>query len=275
MQVSGGIRQLRYSWRNRNTGTVERHLMDFSARHVIITGGSTGIGRATGERIAALGGQVTLIARNAGRLQQAVRKIGERASCIAADVGDQTALLAALDAAVARSGPVDGLFLNAATAGMYGPTSAYTDAAFEAAMRVNVHALFWAIRHLLPAMMARRRGAILITGSLAAERGMVGNIGYLASKHAALGMARAIAMEAASSGVRCNCLNPGFIETPMLQGTPEEDKAMMAARTPQGRLGTPEEVAAVAAFLLSDAASHVTAQSWAVDGGLLGTLPIR
>lgn len=264
---------MRYSWRNRNTGTVER--MDFTARHVIITGGSTGIGRATGERIAALGGRVTLIARNAGQLQQAVQKIGERASCVAADVGDQTALLAALDAAIERSGPVDGLFLNAATAGMYGPTSAYSDAAFEEAMRVNVHALFWAIRHLLPAMMARRRGAILITGSLAAERGMVGNIGYLASKHAALGMARAIAMEAASSGVRCNCLNPGFIETPMLQGTPEEDKAMMAARTPQGRLGTPEEVAAVAAFLLSDAASHVTAQSWAVDGGLLGTLPIR
>jgi NAD(P)-dependent dehydrogenase (short-subunit alcohol dehydrogenase family) len=82
-------------------------------------------------------------------------------------------------------------------------------------------------------------------------------------------------MEAAPHGVRCNALHPGFIETPMLAGTPEEDKAMMAARVPQGRIGRPEEAAAVAAFLLSDDASHVTAQAVAVDGGLLGTLPIR
>ena len=101
---------------------------------------------------------------------------------------------------------------------------------------------------------------------------MVGNIGYLASKHAVLGLARGAAMEAAPAGVRVNCLNPGFIDTPMLAGTPEEFKAAMAARVPQQRIGRPEEAAAVAAFLLSDDASHVTAQSWAVDGGLLGTL---
>jgi NAD(P)-dependent dehydrogenase (short-subunit alcohol dehydrogenase family) len=124
-------------------------------------------------------------------------------------------------------------------------------------------------------MMARGKGSILITGSLASERGMVGNIGYLASKHAALGIARTIAMEAAQSGVRCNCIHPGFIDTPLMNACPEEDKAMMAARTPQRRIGRPEEVGAVAAFLLSDDASHVTAQSLAVDGGILGTLAIR
>jgi NAD(P)-dependent dehydrogenase (short-subunit alcohol dehydrogenase family) len=104
---------------------------------------------------------------------------------------------------------------------------------------------------------------------------MVGNIGYLASKHAALGIARTIAMEAAQTGVRCNCINPGFIDTPLMNACPAEDKAMMIARTPQRRIGRPEEVAAAAAFLLSDDASHITAQSLAVDGGLLGTLPIR
>jgi NAD(P)-dependent dehydrogenase (short-subunit alcohol dehydrogenase family) len=249
--------------------------MDFTGKHVVITGASTGIGKATASKIASLGGKVTLIARRTEMLEQAMHEIGGAASYIAADVGVKAQIVAAMDTAVERSGPIDGLFLNAATEGMFGLTPDYTDEAFERAMRVNVHSLFWTLRHVLPAMMARGKGAILITGSLASERGMVGNIGYLASKHAALGIARTIAMEAAPSGVRCNCINPGFIDTAMMQGVPEADKAMMAVRTPQRRLGRAEEVGAVAAFLLSDDASHVTAQSVAVDGGLLGTLPIR
>jgi NAD(P)-dependent dehydrogenase (short-subunit alcohol dehydrogenase family) len=249
--------------------------MDFTGKHVVITGGSSGIGKATAIKIASLGGKVTLIARRAEVLQQAVREVGGLASYIDADVGEKAQIIAAVDKAIERSGPIDGLFLNAATEGMFGLTPNYTDEAFERAMRVNVHSLFWTIRHVLPGMMARGTGAILITGSLGSERGMVGNIGYLASKHAALGIARTIAMEAAHSGVRCNCINPGFIDTPLMNTCPEEDKAMMAARTPQRRIGRPEEVGAVAAFLLSDDASHVTAQSVAVDGGLLGTLLIR
>jgi NAD(P)-dependent dehydrogenase (short-subunit alcohol dehydrogenase family) len=248
--------------------------MDFSGRHVLVTGGSTGIGRATAGRIAAHGGTVTLVARNPERLAEAAGEIGERAGFIAADVGDKPQLLRALDLAVERSGPLDGLFLNAATTAMFGATADYTDAAFEEAMRVNVHSPFWAVRHVLPAMMARGRGAILVSGSLSSERGMAGNIGYLTSKHAVLGLARGVAMEAARSGVRCNCIEFGFIDTPLLAGAPEAAKAQMAAITPQGRIGGPQEAAAVAAFLLSDDASHVTAQAWAVDGGLLGTLAL-
>lgn len=249
--------------------------MDFTGQHVVITGASTGIGLATAHKVAALGGTVTLIARRADVLESAVRHVPGKAGWIAADVGDKDAILGALDTAIARNGPIDGLFLNAAATGMFGLTPGYTDAAFEEVLRVNVTSLFWTLRHVLPAMTARGRGSILITGSLGAVRGMVGNIAYLASKHAALGIARAIAMETAPTGVRCNCIHPGFIDTPMLAGTPDEDRAMMAARTPQGRIGRPEEAAAVAAFLLSDDASHVTAQELAVDGGLLGTLPIR
>ena len=248
--------------------------MDFTGQHVVITGASTGIGRATAVRIVGRGGKVTLIARRGELLAQLCGELGARAARAAADVGDQAQLIAALDSAIAQHGPIDGLFLNAGTEGMFGPTPDYTDEAFERVMRVNASSLFWAIRHVLPAMMERRKGAILVTGSLAAETGMVGNVGYLASKHAALGIARAIAMEAAPAGVRCNCINPGVIDTPMLADVPGEFKAAMATRIPQQRIGTADEAAAVAAFLLSDDASHVTAQSWAVDGGLLGTLKI-
>lgn len=248
--------------------------MDFTGQHVVITGASTGIGRATASKIASLGGKVTLIARRSDLLEAAKQELGEGAAWAAADVGDQAQLIAALDAAVHQNGPIDGLFLNAAAEGMFALTPDYTDAAFDEVMRVNVQSPFWAVRHVLPAMTARGKGSILITGSIGGATGMVGNIGYCVSKHAVLGITRVIAMEAAPAGVRCNAIVPGFIDTPMLAGTPEDFKAAMAARVPQQRIGRPEEAASVAAFLLSDETSHVTAQSWAVDGGLLGTLKI-
>jgi NAD(P)-dependent dehydrogenase (short-subunit alcohol dehydrogenase family) len=246
--------------------------MDFTGRHVVITGASSGIGLATATKIVSLGGRVTLMARRAEVLEGVQRTLGEAASCVAVDVGDQTQLVAALQGALDRCGPIDALFLNAAFGGDFVPIWEYPDSTLETLLRVNVLSPFWATRYVLPGMMARGKGSILITGSLGSERGMAGNSGYVVSKHAVLGLARAVAMEVAASGVRCNCILPGFIKTSMLAAVPEEKKAAMAQRTPLQHLGEPAEVAEVAAFLLSDAASHVTAQSWAVDGGLLGTL---
>jgi len=250
--------------------------MDFTGQHVVITGGSSGIGRATAARVAAHGGTVTLIARRPDALESAAATINAlgngKADCISADMGVQAEVTRALDEAIARHGPIDALFLNAGTTGQFGPLADYTDAAFEEVMRVNATSLFWALRHAVPAMMARGKGAILVTGSLASERGMVGNPGYLASKHAAQGIARAVAMEAAPHGVRCNVLHPGYIDTEMLATVPAEVRVVMASHVPQQRIGRADEAGAVAAFLLSDDASHVTAQSLAVDGGLLGTL---
>lgn len=248
--------------------------MDFTGRHVVITGGSSGIGLATAQAIAAAGGRVSLLARRADVLAEAAQSIGDAAFAIPCDVGLKGELLTALDAAAKHGGAIDGLFLNAAAEGMYGLTANYTDEAWEEVMRVNVTAPFWAIRHVMPAMITRGRGAILVTGSLGGERGMAGNAGYCVSKAAVLNLARVAAMEGAAHGVRVNVLTPGFIDTPMMNAAPAEAVAAMAARTPQKRIGSAHEAGAVAAFLLSDLASHVTAQALAVDGGLLGTLEI-
>ncbi|MXP27007.1 SDR family oxidoreductase [Altererythrobacter indicus] len=246
--------------------------MDFTGHHVVITGASTGIGKATAQRIVEAGGKVSLIARRAGLLEELASQLGPAATWVAADVADQAALLAALDSLVEIQGPIDGLFLNAGIGGAFAPISGYSDETFDQVLAVNLKAPFWAIKHVLPAMARRGRGAILITASLAAKRGMAMNAGYVASKHAVLGLARAVAVEAAPQGVRCNCVIPGFIETPMLDEVPADQKGKIEARVPQRRMGSAEELAAVAAFLLSDAASHVTGQDWAVDGGVLESI---
>jgi NAD(P)-dependent dehydrogenase (short-subunit alcohol dehydrogenase family) len=126
-------------------------------------------------------------------------------------------------------------------------------------------------------MLDRHSGSIVVTGSLASERGMPHNVAYVASKHAVLGLARAAAAELAPHNVRVNCVLPGLIETPMLlQLDPASSVQALRARfgesVPLGRIGTADELAELVCFLLSDRASHITAQAIAVDGGVLGTL---
>jgi NAD(P)-dependent dehydrogenase (short-subunit alcohol dehydrogenase family) len=252
-------------------------MMDFGDRHILITGGSTGIGRATAVMLSQRGARVSLIARSAGKLAATVAEIGDAAASYAADVGDKTALLAAIDQVEAKFGPVDGLFANAGTGGIFAPFTDYDDATWDRVLAVNLSGAFWAMKRVMRGMMERAKGSIVVTGSLASERGMANNPAYVASKHAVLGLARAAALEAAPHNVRVNCLLPGLIDTPLLDTLAPDDqtaamKVAMGHAVPMGRIGTSEEAAEVATFLLSDAARHVTAQAWAVDGGMLGTL---
>jgi NAD(P)-dependent dehydrogenase (short-subunit alcohol dehydrogenase family) len=248
--------------------------VDFSGKHVVVTGASTGIGRATAEKVVGLGGKVTVIARSKDKLEALRAEHGEAVNVAPADVADAAALTAALDGA-ADFAPIDGLFCNAGMGGTFAPLEAYTDANFEALMAVNMVAHFRSVRQVFAGMKERGKGSIVVTGSLASERGMAMNVAYVMSKHAMLGLARAAALEGAAHGVRVNCLVPGFIDTPLMEGIPPPQLEHLAGNIPQARLGSSEETANVAAFLLSDEASHVTGQSWAVDGGVLGTLAVR
>jgi NAD(P)-dependent dehydrogenase (short-subunit alcohol dehydrogenase family) len=254
-------------------------MSEFQGRHLLITGASTGIGLASARLLARSGARVFMLARSEAKLAgaaSAIKSEGGTAAFRAVDVADRHALLAAIDQAESTFGPVEGLFANAGTGGRFAPLQDYAEDVFDAVIRTNLTSVFWAIKRVLPGMIVRRRGSILVTGSLASERGMPNNAAYVASKHGVLGLARAAASEAAPHNVRVNCVLPGFIETPMLMqidpsAPPQAIRNMLGKGVPMGRIGTAEELAELACFLLSDRASHITAQSIAVDGGILGT----
>jgi len=248
--------------------------MDFTGQHIVVTGGSSGIGLVTAKMLAQRGAKVSLIARRAELLDQVTREIGPNAAGFPADVGRKIELDQAIEAAEGYFGPITGLFANAGLTGGFTPAVAFDPEVFEQTIRVNLTSVFWAIQKVLPGMIEAKSGVILVTGSMGSKRGMAMNPAYVASKHGVLGLTRAIAVEMAPHNIRANCVIPGFIVTEALERIPDEQKGKIAARVPQRRMGSPEELAEVAAFLLSDAASHVTGQDWAVDGGVLESIEV-
>jgi NAD(P)-dependent dehydrogenase (short-subunit alcohol dehydrogenase family) len=242
-------------------------------RSVLVTGGASGMGRATALLLAREGAAVTVVdlaADAAEGVARGVAAAGGDAIAAPADVGDESEVAAAVASAVNAFGGLDGVVT---CAGIFHgadlkPLGEVELDDFLFVLRVNLAGTFLAIKHAVPHLVARR-GAVVTIASTAALKGHGFGSGYTASKGGVVALTRLAAVQYGREGVRVNCICPGGVDTPMTAGvwnTPEAQERTKRG-VPLQRVAQPEEIASVAAFLLSDAASDLTGQTIAVDGG--------
>ena len=238
-------------------------------RVAVVTGGSSGIGLATCEKLRQDGFTLAVLARRGDR---AARAAGEGMG-ISTDVSDPEQVEAAFAAVQHRLGPVDLLVHSAGTSGTTRPTRLHETslASWERIMAVNLRGLYLCSQQALRSMIPRRSGHIITVASVAAVAPFPGRAAYSASKSAAVHLVKAIAAEYASDGIRANAVCPGVVETPMTAYRLDqpEAKAAVEARIPMGRVAQPQEIADAISLLASDRLSLVTGQALVVDGGLL------
>ncbi|UCF10844.1 MAG: 3-oxoacyl-ACP reductase FabG [Candidatus Bipolaricaulota bacterium] len=241
-------------------------MAELTGRVAVVTGGTRGIGRAIVERLVAEGASVWVLARSvdAGR---ALEGALPGTSFLATDVSDPDEVTAAAKEITRVAGRVDLLVCNA------GITRddlllRMSDDDWNDVLDVNLKGAFHCLRAFLRPISKSDAGAVLCIGSVVGTMGNAGQANYAASKAGLVGLVRSAAKEYAGRGVRINVLAPGFIETEMTEVLPEEVREPLLARIPLGRVGSAEEVASVAVFLLSPRASYITGQVVAVNGGL-------
>jgi NAD(P)-dependent dehydrogenase (short-subunit alcohol dehydrogenase family) len=247
----------------------------------IVTGGNSGIGRATAVRFAAKGVRVTIAARRADEGHETVeiiRAAGGEAIFVPTDVSQESQIEAMVQKTVETYGGLDYAFNNAGVTGPVG--TALTDATEEAwdqVIDVNLKGVWLSMKYEIPQMLKGGGGAIVNDSSVAGLLGS-GLFAYSASKHGVIGLTKSAALAYAQQGIRINAVCPGFVRTPMVEPLLDdpESNARVHAMEPMGRVGNPEEVADAVVWLCSDEASFVTGIAMPVDGGLVaGRAPER
>lgn len=239
----------------------------------IVTGGVSGIGLAVAEMLAASGAAISvwdLKQEAVDATAEALRGKGAKALGIALDVTDETAVEAAVARTVAELGSVDIAVNNAGIGGPAAVSGDYPVEGWRKVIDVNLTSVFLCQRSQIQAMRkAGRGGSIINMASILGQVGYAGSVAYAAAKHGVVGLTQTAAWEHAADQIRINAVGPGFISTPLLEQMDPKVRATLEGRHALKRLGTPEEVAALVAWLASDAASFATGTYYAIDGGYL------
>ncbi len=235
-------------------------------KRALVTGSSRGIGRAIALRLAKDGFRVTLHCRSGiEEAKKVASEIGD-APILQFDVKDRAAAKAALEADVAKNGAYYAVVVNAGIA-RDNTFAALSDEDWDEVLDTSLGGFYNVMRPLvMPMVRAKNGGRIVVLSSVSGVMGNRGQVNYSAAKAGLAGAAKALAMELASRKITVNCVAPGPIATDMIAGAPLEEMLKMV---PVGRVGTPEEVAATVAFLLSDEAAYITRQVIGVNGGMV------
>jgi NAD(P)-dependent dehydrogenase (short-subunit alcohol dehydrogenase family) len=239
----------------------------------LVTGGGGDIGRAIALRLARMSRAVAVVdidEQAAAQTASLVQEKGCAAKAIRADVSSPQQIEDLVGAVETGFGPIGIFANNAGIEGVVAPLHEYPDDVFDRLMQVNVKGVFLGLKYVLAKMIPRGWGTIVNTASTSAIRGRAGLSGYVASKHAVLGLTRTAALEVAGTRIRVNAILPGPIESRMIREL--DDQASRNAqdfkRAGAARYGKPENIADVVAFLASDGAAHVNGAAWVVDDGI-------
>jgi NAD(P)-dependent dehydrogenase (short-subunit alcohol dehydrogenase family) len=246
---------------------------DLSGKVAIVTGSSRGIGRSIAEHLAAAGARVVVSSRKAPACEevaQAIRTAGGDAVAIPANIGDKEQLENLVNETRRHWSRIDVLVCNAAANPYYGPMAQMPDDAFSKILQNNVVSNHWLANLVLPEMAERKDGVVIIVSSIGGLKGTSVLGAYAISKAADMQLARNLAVEWGRHNVRINCIAPGLVKTDFARALWENPETLRRYETltPLGRIGAPDDIGGIAAFLASPAAAFITGQTIVADGGV-------
>ncbi len=245
----------------------------FTGKVALVTGGSSGIGRATAILFARKGASVVVASRRAEEGEETVKLVKEAGSdgfFVKTDVTQAADVEAMVEQTIRNYGRLDYAFNNAGIEQASSPLVEQTEETFDQIIDINVKGVWLSMKYQIPQMLKNGGGAIVNMSSVAGLIGLAGSPIYVASKHAVLGLTKSVALEYAKVGIRINAVSPGAVETDLLErvfkDNPQVREQVMAMH-PIGRAGKPEEIANAVVWFCSDEAAFVTGQTLALDGG--------
>ncbi|PRY92530.1 SDR family NAD(P)-dependent oxidoreductase [Donghicola tyrosinivorans] len=240
----------------------------FEGKTAVVTGAASGIGAAIAAELAASGATVIVADLDQSKADAAAKACGNGAIGAAVNVADESSVAALMALAVQKTGCLDYLVNNAGIGGALAPTGEYPTDSWRQVIDVNLSGVFYGMRYAIPEMKKTGGGAIVNIASILGSVGFAQSPAYVAAKHGVVGMTKSTALEHAADNIRVNSVGPGFIHTPLVDDALDKDaQAYLESIHALKRMGTPEEVASLVVYLLSDKASFITGSYHLVDGG--------